>query len=98
MSSSSLSSSSAMCCRPASWSGPEGSHRTIPAAAAPPTGLRLGKKAGVLDYLPVPRRAGTTMPPEMSDMIPFVDAAREVVELANRIADKHPELDVWEIA
>lgn len=37
------------------------------------------------------------MPPE-TDISPFDEAARQVVELANRIADKHPELDVWEIA
>jgi len=38
------------------------------------------------------------MAPDTNDLSPFDDAARQVVELANKIADEHPELDVWEIA
>ena len=38
------------------------------------------------------------MASKTSDLSPFDDAARRVVEIANRIADENPELDVWEIA
>jgi hypothetical protein len=38
------------------------------------------------------------MAAKISDLTPFDDAARRVVEIANRIADENPELDVWEIA
>lgn len=38
------------------------------------------------------------MPSKTTELSPFDDAARRVVEIANRIADENPELDVWEIA
>ena len=30
------------------------------------------------------------------DVTPFDDAARQVVELANRLADENPDMDVWD--
>jgi hypothetical protein len=32
------------------------------------------------------------------DVSPLDDAARQVVELANRLADENPEADIWDIA
>jgi hypothetical protein len=38
------------------------------------------------------------MTAETSEHSPFDEAARQVVELANRLADENPDLDVWEVA
>ena len=38
------------------------------------------------------------MDPETPSLSPFDEAARQVVELANRIAEENPDLDVWEVA
>ena len=38
------------------------------------------------------------MDPETSTLSPFDEAAKQVVELANRIADENPDLDIWEVA
>ncbi|MGE5625828.1 MAG: hypothetical protein ACM3ZT_09805 [Bacillota bacterium] len=38
------------------------------------------------------------MDPENTELSPFDEAARQVVELANRIAEDNPDLDVWEVA
>ena len=38
------------------------------------------------------------MDPETPALSPFDEAARQVVELANRIAEDNPDLDVWDVA
>ncbi|HSC47897.1 MAG TPA: hypothetical protein VLG68_07410 [Gammaproteobacteria bacterium] len=35
---------------------------------------------------------------ETPDLSPFDDVARQVVELANQLADEHPDADIWDIA